>query len=384
MIVQWYYAISHYCRRLLVILSLKNYICITNVFLKSIMRFTLNILVTIWVFSIINAAAFDVAAIGTLDKVEEGKYIGSKSLEYIDTDGSTKEDQVFFVYEKLTDKNLNFWENYVHQQKQGAALKDAENQEPKLLEKISEGLDPFWFSLCLCPRGFLSRGWQYLRRGDMSYDIWIAYSTRKNPRETSISNDDIEMTMSVFANKNCPFITDVGISKNYLFFFSENKPHKEMAMQLHASAGVMAQQQYGTDKSHMITRPTPLMAGIMERKLGGKSIWSPCDMAYAQRTYYINPPPHTHSRFPLDNRNPNTWKLAVSESDVRTFSRPLWFPFDGCTGGSGEHRILGNTYFSAKGTFSIFSEGSTSFGADIVAVSMKALSDIWYEPVGSR
>lgn len=372
-----------YCIRLLAILSLKNYICTSNVFLKSIMRFTLNILLTIFEFSIINAAACssDVAAIGALDKIGEGKYIGSKSLEYKDIDGSIKEDQVFFVHEKLTYKNLSFWENYVQQQKQGADLKDIENADLKLSEKIAEGLDPFWFSLGLCPRGFLSEGWQYLRRGDMSYDIWIAYSTRKNPRVTSISSHDIEMTMSVFANKNCPFISDVGISKNYLFFFSENKPHKEMAMQLHASAGVMAQQHYGMNKSHMITRPTPLMAEIMGKKLvRGKSIWDSCDMAYAQKKYYISPPSHKHDNYPLDNRDPDTWKLAVSESDVRTFSRPLWFPADGYTGKSGEHRTLGNTYFSERGASSIFSAGSVSFGADIVAVSMTALSDIWRNP----
>jgi len=348
------------------------------------MRFILNILATAFLFSILNAASSNEAAIGTFERIEEGKYIGSKSLEYKDTDGSIKEDQVFFVHEKLTYKNLTFWENYVRQQKQGAAAKDTENADLKLSEKISDGLDPFLFSLSLCPRGFFSWSWQYLTRKDTSYDIWISFATRRDPRVTSISNDDIEMTMSVFANQSCPFITDIGISKSYLFSLSENKPHKEMVLQMHGSAVTMAQQHYGMDKSHMITRPTPLVASIMAEKLiQGKSIWIPCDMVYAQRTYYINPPPHTHSRFPLDNRDPNTWKLAVSESDVRSFPRPSWFPFEGYTRGRGEHQTLGNTYLSAKGISSVFSEGSACFSADVVAVSTEALSDIWHKPVSS-
>jgi hypothetical protein len=189
--------------------------------------------------------------------------------------------------------------------------------------------------------------------------------------------------VAVFAKQDCPFTSHVGISKNYLFFLPESLPHKEIGMQLHASAMVSVEQIYGPVQSHMITRPTPLMAGLMAKKLvSGKSVWINCDMAYAQRTYTKHTPPHSHHHFPLDNRDSNTWKLAVSEHDIRTFPRPLWFPHDGYTGPmSGEHKTLGNTYFTVSGASSIASPGSTHFAAALVAVSGPALSEIWYKPV---
>ena len=71
---------------------------------------------------------------------------------------------------------------------------------------------------------------------------------------------------------------------------------------------------------------------------------------------------------PLKYTDSTTWKLAVSEHDIRTFPRPLWFPHDGYTGMSGERQTLGNP-------------GGVFGGAKLVAVSAPALSDIWYRPV---
>ncbi len=333
------------------------------------MKLVLSLLVIMFAFTTINAADFDQFAGSTPELVAENKYVCSKPLKYTDSDGSIKEDQVFFIFEKLTYKNLEFWKDYTKQQKAGAALKDSENAELKLSEKISEGLDPLIFSLRLCPTIYLSSVFYSLSRGQKQYDIWMSYSTRKDPRTNIMNNDDIEMVMSVFAKLGCPFTTHIGISRNYLFCFPESLPHKEMAMQQHASAMVSVEQIYGPVQSHMITRPTRLMAGLMAKKLvSGKSVWINCDMAYAQRTYFIYTPPHTHDRFPLDNRDRDTWKLAVSKDDVRTFPRPLWFPHHGYTGMSGEHKTLGNP-------------GGMFGGAELVAVSAPALSDIWYRPV---
>jgi hypothetical protein len=347
------------------------------------MKLVLSLLVIMFAFTTINAADFDQFAGSTPELVAENKYVCSKPLKYTDSDGAIKEDQVFFTHEKLTYKNLEFWMRYTRQQKEGAALKDTENAELKLSEKISQGLDPLMFSLSLCPTNFFVATYQYLFGGQKSYDIWMSYSTRKDPRANNISNEDIEMVMSVFAKHGCPFTSHVGISRNYLFFLPGSLPHKEIGMQLHASAMVSVEQIYGPVQSHMITRPTPLMAGLMAKKLvSGKSVWINCDMAYAQRTYFIRTPPHTHDRFPLDNRDRDTWKLAVSKDDVRTFPRPLWFPHDGYTGPmSGEHKTLGNTYFTVSGASSIASSGSLHFAAALVAVSGPALSEIWYKPV---
>ena len=335
------------------------------------MKKVLSLLVTMFAFTTINAAAFDQSASSTPELVAENKYVCSKPLKYTDSDGAIKEDQVFFIFEKLTYKNLEFWKNYTGQQEEGAKLKDSENPGLKFYEKICAGLDPLIFSLNLCPTNAFTSAYRYLFDGQNSYDIWMSYSTRKDPRTTSIENDDIEMVMSGFAKHGCPFTSHVGISRNYLFWLPESMPHKQMAMQQHASAMVTVEQIYGRGvHSHMITRPTPLMAGLMAKKLTeGASVWINCDMAYAQRTYYIHTPAHSHRYYPLDNRDQITWKLAVSEHDVRIFPRPLWFPHDGYTGPmSGEHQTFGNP-------------GGVFGGAALVAVSAPALSDIWYRPV---
>ncbi len=363
------------------------------------MKLVLSLLVTMFAFTTINAAAFDESAGSTPELVAENKYVCSKPLKYTDSAGTIKEDRVFFTYEKLTFRNFKFWGDYVRQQKEGAALKDSETSGLGLSEKISDGLDPLIGSMMLFPTlvfvGMTEETPEIIKKTEairsvfegsndpeilhfldevqetFPYDIWMSYSTRKDPRTNSINNDDIEIVMSGFAKHGCPFTSHVGISRNYLFCLPEAMPHKEMAMQQHASAVVAVAQIYGSGvQSHMITRPTPLMAGLMTKKLiSGVSVWKPCDMAYAQRKYYIHPPAHSHDRFPLDNRDPSTWKLAVSEHDVRTFPRPLWFPHDGYTGQmSGEHQTLGN----AGGVFG---------GAELVAVSAPALSDIWYRPV---
>ncbi len=376
------------------------------------MKLVLSLLVTMFAFTTINAAAFDQSAGSTPELVAENKYVCSKPLKYTDSDGSIKEDKVFFIFEKLTYRNLKFWVDYTRQQKEGAALKDIESPELKLSEKISEGLDPLIGSMRLFTTlafvGMTEETPETIKKVEaiesvfegsndpeilhsldevqqtFPYDIWMSYSTRKDPRTTSINNDDLEIVMSGFAKLGCPFTTHIGISRNYLFCLPEAMPHKEMAMQQHASAVVAVAQIYGSGvQSHMITRPTPLMAGLMTKKLiSGVSVWNPCDMAYAQRKYYIHPPAHSHDRFPLDNRDPSTWKLAVSEHDVRAFPRPLWFPHDGYTGPmSGEHQTLGNTYLSVSGVSSIASSYSTHFAAELVAVSAPALSDIWYRPV---
>jgi hypothetical protein len=375
------------------------------------MKLVLSLLVIMFAFTTINAADFDQFAGSKPVLVAENKYVCSKPLKYTDSDGAIKEDKVFFIFEKLTYRNLKFWVDYTRQQKEGADLKDSENPELKLSEKISEGLDPLIGSMMLFTTlafvGMTEETPETIKKAEaigsvfegsndpeilhfldevqqtFPYDIWMSYSTRKDPSANNISNEDIEMVMSVFAKHGCPFTSHVGISKNYLFFLPESLPHKEIGMQLHASAMVTVEQIYGHGvHSHMITRPTPLMAGLMAKKLiSGESVWINCDMAYAQRTYYIHTPAHSHDRFPLDNRDPNTWKLAVSEH-VRIFPRPLWFPHDGYTGPmSGEHKTLGNTYFTVSGVSSIASPGSTHFAAALVAVSGPALSEIWYKPV---
>ena len=65
------------------------------------MKLVLSLLVTMFAFTTINAAAFDQSAGSTPELVAENKYVCSKPLKYTDSDGAIKNDQVFFIFEKL-------------------------------------------------------------------------------------------------------------------------------------------------------------------------------------------------------------------------------------------------------------------------------------------
>ena len=65
------------------------------------MNLVLSLMVAVFAFTAINAAAFDQSASSTPELVAENKYVCSKPLKYTDSDGAIKEDQVFFTHEKI-------------------------------------------------------------------------------------------------------------------------------------------------------------------------------------------------------------------------------------------------------------------------------------------
>jgi hypothetical protein len=218
---------------------------------------------------------------------------------------------------------------------------------------------------------------------DSTYDIWIAYCTRKNPQDTSFNHSaDVEMVFCVCADQHTPFTTHMGIMRGRPFFRPENRPHKNLAMQLHAFEALATSTVYGP-KMYMITRPAQNMTQIIARELSEKqmndSLHYPADMkslgdeakildyariSHRARQYgsaaaspalpqpeptddelvrlYIN---SQYKNKPLNNLDPHTCYIMPSGVGVEPvlFKKPAWFPYKSNTQGvaiPGENEYL--------------------------------------------
>lgn len=107
-------------------------------------------------------------------RINENMFIGKKRIPYKNRDGSINEegDDVYFVLEKLTPKNHEFWINYNAEQhrqtlRSGAIADRNDGSGNKKTVSVGDGIGSFKVSLELLPA--------------LRSDIWIAYATRKNP-----------------------------------------------------------------------------------------------------------------------------------------------------------------------------------------------------------
>lgn len=190
-------------------------------------------------------------------RINENMHVGKKQLPFKNSDGTvnTEGDDVYFVFEKLTDKNFDFWENYNHIQdlksKREGAIADVGvgNTRTKKTVTVIDGISSFLYSLKL--------------KGKLNSDIWITYATRKNPVDgMQINEGDIEMAFSVFLNEVAPITTHMGISRGYDYFKYSMRPHLGLAMELHAFAANVSNKIYST-KSYIVTKPAREMREIM-------------------------------------------------------------------------------------------------------------------------
>lgn len=256
-------------------------------------------------------------------KVDEDMYVGVKRLPYKEeTYGQDQRagktpligyDSVYFVFERLTDKNYEFWRSFAEDQ-------DIYTRRVRVTSEkgtsvfIKDGIGSFQTSLGM-------------QSGRGKYSIWIAYVTRKDPRvmrsltpveyrddipwdqkkwpaekykeyqayekkrkayyeaeyRFGVKNDDIEMTFTVFADINSPITTHMGIFRNYKYFRSSTKPHLNLAMELHGFAGFASKLAY-PDIAYMVTNPIDKMQELMRNKLRvGEEIWLGCAKQRAKR-----------------------------------------------------------------------------------------------------
>lgn len=287
-------------------------------------------------------------------KVDEDMYVGVKRLPYkedkygIDRrEGRTPKigyDRVYFVFERLTDRNYKFWESFVDDQdistrRMGVASENG----TKVL--IREGIGSFQTSLGM-------------QRDRGKYSIWIAYVTRKDPRvmrsiapveyrddiswdrkkwpadkyeeyeahenkrrayreaeyEFGIKNDDIEMIFTVFADVNSPITTHMGIFRNYKYFRSSTNPHLNLAMEMHGFAGFASKLAY-PHVAYMVTNPANKMQELMRDQLRvGEEIWLGCAKQRAERLENIRELQHDQDLIELIK-----YTHRISESDLEKF-----------------------------------------------------------------
>lgn len=293
-------------------------------------------------------------------KVENpNKFFASKQL-YCKSLDSLQKDNVYFILEKLTTKNINFWLDYYNSQYYASQDKSNPNRD-----KILTALGAFGKSLNLFQEmtstltrheyscyGFLIRlikscFGQKISDGqeNFPYSVWIAYATREHP--SALPNGaNIEMVMSILLNSDAPITTHMGILRSDAFYKSENKPHLGLAVQLQAYGAKACHLIYGP-KVYMVTRPSDNMTRILLNALPKKSLNSPGDRPGLKQKYSIKEPQSAHIIAPLDNRDPKNWKIAIlneSKTDVEnyvSFAKPAWFP-SGDTPLEYEHLFLTN------------------------------------------
>lgn len=254
-----------------------------------------------------------------IQQINETKYVGTKTIPYKEIDGSVGQDEVHFTFEKLNFRNLDFWGMYVN------------NEGTQTSKRNREGLCAFETTLELFAKQellnesqresmhqFCKENQAALEHGDEKiiqeldkfsegslYDIWIAYATRKNPRTEEALQEDIEMVTSIFLS-DAPIATPIGITRSSLYFSSEKKPHKNLAMQLHGF-WAKASELVSELKLYAVTYPTPHMHEIMEKTLAGKEFGSLTNGLY--------------------NNLSGPWSLTNPRTDKRIeFPQPDWFP----------------------------------------------------------
>jgi hypothetical protein len=182
-----------------------------------------------------------------IEKINDGLYISSKILSYIGPNKESGVDQVYFIFEKINDTNLNFWKYYNDDQEVKTSKMGITTTSGTQVYLI-DGVSSFKYSLELYKQ--------------IKSEIWISYVSRNKDVYKTRKDKDIEMCVTVLMNKEDIITTHIGIFRNYLYFNNEKKPHKNLAVELHKFSGMMSNYIYG-NKKYMITNPANHMRDII-------------------------------------------------------------------------------------------------------------------------
>jgi hypothetical protein len=178
---------------------------------------------------------------------------------------------------------------------------------------------------------------------DTLYDTWIAYATRKNPKIEKISEEDIEMVVSVFLS-DAPIATPMGISRSFSYSCKDKKPHIGLSMQLHGFWAKVSEQIYGP-KSYAVTSPTKHMRDIIENTLKGQELESLNDN--------------------LTSNSDKLWSLTDPRSRAEIeFKKPEWFP-----------QFENDNFIKGHFALIITSENPR------IKIDMMALTNLWDTPL---
>jgi len=182
-----------------------------------------------------------------IEKINNELYISNKILSYIKPNNEINSDQVYFLFEKINDYNINFWKRYNDNQDNNTRRMGVYTSTGKNFT-LSDGISSFKYSLELYNK--------------IKSDIWISYISRNKDVYNTRKDKDIEMCVSVLMNKDDIITTHIGIYRNYLYFNNILRPHKNLAIELHKFSGKMSNYIYG-NKIYMITNPADNMRDIL-------------------------------------------------------------------------------------------------------------------------
>ena len=256
-------------------------------------------------------------------RVSKDMFVGKKKIPYKNSNGTLNEegDDVYFVFEKLTEDNIYFWQEYNRQQSR---------------DKHPAGTVSFKISLDL------------LANNNMKSDIWIVYATHADPRKENRWNSKIEMTCSVLLNKETPITTHMGISRNFSSQ-APNRSHLGLSVELHAFAAnaynlLSLHDTRYQKKKYMITNPEKEMSDILFKAFSTEGfesrIWigdsnerkkaqdaqDAKDLIFIKMESYPFYPKDISYMPPFDNRHPINWRILINERMWQDFQRPDWFP----------------------------------------------------------
>ncbi len=199
-------------------------------------------------------------------------------------------DGVYFAMERIdqSKKRQAFWkkyafDEYVWKEKENPPYiiqyEDAEKNLPRHKKyeglvrsgegvKFSDGIDTFQ---------------SLLRDGYVDNEAWVAFAS-KSPIGSleDIKAENIEMVVCVLTDVDAPMTSHMGIAKSFHYMLEALKEwdhndkrfplHADLSMYLHSFAAKVMKKLYN-NKLYMITAPVPLMAKIIQKKLGKENVF---------------------------------------------------------------------------------------------------------------
>jgi hypothetical protein len=265
---------------------------------------------------------------------------------------STSETQdVYFVFEKLTEDNLGFWTAFADNQIELSGPSGTVRSETgETKTTISDGTKALKESLGIYSEREYDTWIAYVGRGDRGAprtktDADIPSTDARDGRFDAVAEgnefDQIEMLVSVFGSTKYPITTHMGIFRTYKYWSSVNKPCADLAKELHAFAAFMSRDRY-PHALYMVTKPASVMLDILKQKMpdGTFVVGSPFE-----RDKYKGIPKKVElykkvyvPLFTTDDAKPglmddrgDRWSAALDLKDPTErleFTRPEWFRHD--------------------------------------------------------
>jgi len=172
-----------------------------------------------------------------------------------------KQDDLYFVIERFSEDNANFWTTFAGKQNKNAS-KLYNSSQNKTLKAILAGTIGFNDSL-KCHQIFAR---------NIPQELWILFASTELPKEDSFPDiESLEMTCTVSTAPEAPFTTHMGIFRTINSNMKNHKVHCNISIVLHAFGAKIMKDLY-PNKRYMITTPMPHMEDIFKKALGEKNI----------------------------------------------------------------------------------------------------------------